>query len=82
MLYRNNFKNKLKTKLNIMKKLTMFTYNRNKMGEIISKNVLRSISVHPTFVGIGANGVAIRDEFGKLAKNLEPSMQGFTVIDL
>lgn len=65
-----------------MKKLTMFTYNRNKMGEIISKNVLRSTNVHPTFIGIGSNSVAIRDEFSKLAKNLEPSMEGFTIADL
>ena len=61
-----------------MKKLLIY---RRVQGTEKSE-LLRSVSVHPGFVGIGANGIINESEFKKLAQDLESSHTSISVINI
>lgn len=61
-----------------MKKLLIYRKNLN-----TGKNeLLRSISLFYTFIGIGKWGQINRAEFKSLAEDLEPTLTSFSVIDI
>lgn len=62
-----------------MKKL--FIYKNEDFNGVLVKNLLRVITVHPTFVGIGRNRNIDVSEFRKLAEYLEPNFSSIAVID-
>lgn len=66
-----------------MKKLTIFKRSDKIERDGTFKNeVLRSICVHSSFIGIGKNGQINGSEFKKLAQDLEPTSTGISVIDI
>lgn len=64
-----------------MKKVIIFSFIRDSRdhSRILGKNILRAINVHPSFVGNGDKGSINRAEFKKLADDLEPFNDGFTI---
>lgn len=64
-----------------MKKLTIFEFIRDPkdIGRILSRRILRVVSVHPSFIGIGEKEAINRAEFKRLADSLETSNDGFFV---
>lgn len=45
------------------------------------KLLLRTVTVHSSFVGIGKNGAINTSEFKKLADDLEPTSNHYAVVD-
>lgn len=43
--------------------------------------VIRVVTVHPSFMGIGKRGQVNHDEFKKLALNLEPTADRHEIMD-
>lgn len=56
--------------------MTIYRMENNK------KRLLRVISVSSTFIGIGKKGSVNISDFSRLAKDLEPTMEGFTIMDI
>lgn len=75
-----------------MKKLTVKQLKLNKMVKKLTifrkipgtplNEVLRTVNIHATFVGIGKNGQINSNEFKLLAEDLEPTSTGWSVIDI
>lgn len=64
-----------------MKKVIIFSFIRDSKdhSKILGKRLLRAINVYPSFVGNGDKGAINRAEFKKLADDLEPYNEGFTI---
>lgn len=57
----------------------LLIYRRNDLGQL---ELLRTIAVAETFIGIGKNGNINNEEFKKLALDLEPDSTSCDIIDL
>ena len=64
-----------------MKKLTIFNYIRddNNANRILGKNIIRVVSVHESFIGIGDKGQINKAEFQRLADSLDPHNEGINI---
>lgn len=64
-----------------MKKVLIFSFIRDSedYSKILGKRILRAVTIHPSFVGNGDKGAINRAEFKKLADDLEPYNEGFTI---
>lgn len=63
-------------------KMTIYRLIRDPKNyhKVTGKETLRVINVHSTFIGIGQDGVINKSEFQKLADNLEPKNEGFSIV--
>lgn len=64
-----------------MKKVIIFSFIRDPRdnSKIIGKKILRAITVHPSFIGNGNKGAINKAEFKRLADDLEPYNEGYTI---
>ena len=64
-----------------MKKLTIFNYirDKNNANKILGKNIIRVLSVHGSFIGIGNKDQINKAEFQRLADYLDPHNEGINI---